>query len=116
MKHSFSAMTTRIALPLVLAGSLSGCIVGTSAGTIVGASLLGTQASLSFTKKLPTDHIGDSVTGLDCDYMRSLKDGGFLCRPHNSQIVEAPVYCYKTLGRVDCYHAPLASESSRLVN
>ncbi len=115
MKHIFSFFTMRLLLPIVAAVSLSGCLLGATTGSIVGASLLGTQASLSFTKKLPTDHVGDSVTGLDCDFMRSLKDGGFLCRPKNTQIVEAPVYCYKTLGSVDCYHSPLSTEASRLV-
>ncbi len=116
MKHFLSFLTMRILLPLVTVTALSGCIIGATTGSLIGATMVGTQASLSFTKKLPTDHIGDSVTGLDCDYMRSLKDGGFLCRPKNSQIVEAPVYCYKTLGRVDCYHTPLNAEGSRLVN
>ncbi len=102
-------------LPVTVIFALSGCIAGATTGTIIGTALIGTQASLSFTKKLPTDHIGDSVTGLDCDYIRSLKDGGFLCRPKNTQIVEAPVYCYRTLARVDCYNKALVAESTRLV-
>ena len=116
MKNVLFAFTTRVVLPCTAIAALSGCVIGTTTAGIVGASMVGTQASLSFTQKLPTDHIADSVTGLDCDYMRSLKDGGFLCRPKNTQIVEAPVYCYKTLGRVDCYHAPLSTERSRLMN
>jgi hypothetical protein len=95
---------------------LSGCVFAATPGTLIASSLMASQASLAFTKKLPTDHIGDSVTGLDCNYNRSLKDGGFLCRPEGAQIVEAPLYCYRTLGRVDCYYQPLSgTESSRLV-
>ncbi|NQY82834.1 MAG: hypothetical protein HRT36_07500 [Alphaproteobacteria bacterium] len=105
----------QVLLPLAAAAVLSGCIFGVSAGSVVSASLIGTQTSLSFTKKLPTDHIAELITDLDCDYMRSLEDGGYLCRPKNSQIVEAPVYCYRTLGRVDCYRQPQLSENVRLV-
>ena len=106
--------TSLLSMSLV-AAVLSGCVLASTTGGMLGTVFLGTQASLSFTKKLPTDHIAETVTGLDCDYNRSLKDGGYLCRPLDSHIIEAPVYCYSTLGTVDCYNQPLNHEASRMV-
>ena len=101
-------------LAVALVG-LSGCALTATTGGVLGTALLGSQASLAFTKKLPTDHLGDSVSGLDCNYVRSLKDDGYFCRPPAEQIVERPKYCYTTLGEVECYAVPIEGEEQRLV-
>ena len=106
---------TRWSMLAVAAVMLSGCALTATTGGVLGTALLGSQATLAFTKKLPTDHLGDSVTGLDCNYIRSVKDDGYFCRPPTEQIVERPQYCYTTLGNVECYAVPLEGEEERLV-
>lgn len=56
--------------------------------------------------KLPTDVIAEAVTGLDCNSIRKQQDKGPLCRPPRQEIIEAPVYCYKTLAKIDCFERP----------
>lgn len=81
---------------------LAGCGVGEPIA-------LGATATTSFVleDKLPTDYIAEAITGKDCSYVRRLEDGGPLCRSQDyGQIIEKPVYCYKSLGNVTCYERP----------
>lgn len=88
------------AASLILAGlSVSGCLgVGTAATVAAG-----TTATVIAEDKLPTDFVAEAVTGQDCSYIRHLEDKGPLCRPKQRQVIERPVYCYKTLADVECY-------------
>ena len=82
---------------------LSGCgVVGSSATGIIGIA-----TSFIMSDKLPTDNIAEIATGLDCSYVRHLDDKGPVCRSQDyGVVIEKPIYCYKTLGKVDCYDYP----------
>jgi len=56
--------------------------------------------------KLPTDHLAEAITGLDCSTVRMINDNGPLCRRENPIVIEPPLYCYRTLGSIDCYREP----------
>ena len=57
--------------------------------------------------KLPTDYIAEMYTGQDCSQIRKIDDGGPLCRSADyGKVVEQPIYCYSTLGNVNCYTRP----------
>jgi len=43
------------------------------------------------------------VTGLDCSYIRHLDDKGPLCRKETRDVIERPLYCYRTLAAIECY-------------
>jgi len=58
------------------------------------------------TDKTPGDHLASYMTGLDCDTIRASQDNGPHCRPHHQEVIEPPVYCYRTLGNVDCFRSP----------
>lgn len=57
--------------------------------------------------KVPTDYIAEAATGLDCNYIRSTVDKGPLCRPlAQREVIERPVYCYRTIASPNCYNKP----------
>ena len=71
------------------------------------ATATGITTAFIMTDKLPTDMIAEAATGLDCSYVRHLDDKGPVCRSQDyGQVIEKPIYCYKSLGRVDCYDYP----------
>ena len=88
---------------IILLFMTSGCITSLTAAT--GAAVIQT-ASFIHTDKLPSDHIAEAATGMDCSYVRQLDDGGDLCRPLRQEVVEADVFCYRELGGVVCYDSP----------
>jgi hypothetical protein len=104
--------TKRIAGPLsALTGLLLLAACDTAASGVAGVSTaaalgVGATAFIINEDKLPTDLIAEAVTGLDCNTIRKQKDKGPLCRPARQEVIEAPVYCYKTLGRIDCFDRP----------
>ena len=54
--------------------------------------------------KLPTDLIADAVTNQDCNSIRKMEDKGPLCRDKAEETyIETPVFCYRTLGTIECY-------------
>lgn len=81
---------------------LAGC------GTTGSVALLGTgMASFISTDKLPTDYVAEAATGLDCSALRASRDGGPVCRDKAAkEAAEEPVYCYRTLARINCYDKP----------
>ena len=92
----------KIACTLISTLFLAGCGVGEPLA-------LGATATTSFIMedKLPTDYVAEVFTGKDCSYVRRLEDGGPLCRSQDyGQVIEKPVYCYKSLGNVTCYERP----------
>ena len=69
-----------------------------------GAALASTIAVIINEDKLPSDFIGDAVSGEDCNSIRRMEDGGPLCRKLiTPEFIDRPVYCYRTLGAVECF-------------
>ena len=56
--------------------------------------------------KTPSDLIASAGTGQDCDTIRKSRDKGPLCRAPREEVIEAPVFCYRTLGTVNCFAEP----------
>ncbi len=83
------------------------------------AALAGLSAlSLLGTDKFLSDHIISQATGKDCSTLNALEEGRF-CKDEEftvAQAVQAPTYCYRTLGEITCYTAPNPYDSrSQLV-
>ncbi len=80
---------------LILLGGCAESGVGFAASTI---------AVIINEDKLPSDFIGDAVSGEDCNSIRRMEDGGPLCRKLiTPEFIDRPVYCYRTLGAVECF-------------
>ena len=74
---------------------------GTESVAIVGAGV----ASFIHTDKFPTDYIGELATGKECDTLAALKTGAPFC--HDPvQVFQRPLYCYRSLGSIECYTTP----------
>ena len=72
----------------------------TTSAYLIGAGL----ANFVYTDKLPTDYLAEFASGQECNYLKSLKDDGPLCRESFDRVVyERPHYCYRTLGEITCY-------------
>jgi hypothetical protein len=84
---------------LFLAAVLTAC--GAPSTVYVGGAVL---ANFIYTDKLPTDYLAEFASGQECNFLKSQKDGGPLCRDSFEPVVyEAPIYCYRTLGEIACY-------------
>ncbi len=102
-KNSLMNIHVKILAILLLLFSLSGC--GIAGGGVAG--IIGIATSFIMSDKLPTDNIAEIATGLDCSYVKHLDDEGPVCRSQDyGVVIEKPIYCYKTLGKVDCYDYP----------
>jgi hypothetical protein len=70
-----------------------------------------TATSFAYTDKAPSEHVGDWVTGLDCGIIH-LEEGKEYCIDPEAEAEMArqrmppPVYCYKTIGSVECFATP----------
>lgn len=94
----------RTTAAVVLALLLGGCGIGGVEPTFL--AMAGATATVINTDKLPTDFIAEAVTGLDCNSVRQSRDGGALCRSPHREVIERPIYCYRSLGTVNCYDEP----------
>ena len=104
-KPSFSACPTRgLAFATALGLILSGC--ESNALITPATALMASGAVVIAEDKTPTDLIASAITGLDCDTVRKSRDKGPLCRPEKQEIIEKPVYCYRTLGEINCFNEP----------
>lgn len=83
---------------------LSGC--GGSELVTPATLLMASGAVIINEDKTPTDLIASAVTGLDCDTIRKSRDKGPLCRPEQAEVIEKPVFCYRTLGTINCFAEP----------
>lgn len=97
-----SARGRRLVFAVCTAAAVAGC-GGADAGFLAVA---GATSTIINTDKLPTDFIADAVTGLDCNSIRQSRDKGPLCRAPEQRVIERPVYCYRTLGDMNCYERP----------
>lgn len=86
-------------IPILLV--LNSC--GTESVYALGAGL----ANFVYTDKIPTDYIAEHASGKQCNLLKSIEDGGPMCRDSfERQIIEKPIYCYRTLGQPTCYATP----------
>ena len=102
----------RIVTPLVPMGTALmalGLLAGCAAVTpLVGAEIVGAVAvgSVTTIQRTPIDAVYSAVTGKDCSAVR-LDQGKTYCRPTEPP-PDAPPYCTRSLGVVDCWVAPSA--------
>lgn len=76
---------------------------GTESVYVLGAGL----ANFVHTDKLPTDYIAERASGKQCNLLQAIEDGGPMCRDSfTRQVIEKPIYCYRTLGQPTCYATP----------
>lgn len=91
--------------PCLLLASMLFLLVscGTESVYVLGAGL----ANFVYTDKLPTDYIAEQASGKECNLLKAIEDGGPMCRDSfDRQIIEKPIYCYRTLGQPTCYATP----------
>lgn len=100
LKHIYHKSLIKAGCILWIGWALSSCT-----GVETGAALVATSIAIIITEgKLPTDLVADEITGEDCNAIRRFKDKGDLCRPRiKPEFIDKPVYCYRTLGAVECY-------------
>ena len=91
------------AVSVLLCGTLSAC---ESMLVTPATALMASGAVVINTDRTPGDHLASYITGLDCDTIRASQDKGPHCRPPHEEIIEPPVYCYRTLGTIDCFRSP----------
>lgn len=102
-KRGNGARAARLAAAAILcalAPGLSGCIGGLSAPAVAA---VGATTTIMMEDKLPTDYLAEAVTGQDCSYIRHVEDKGPLCRPPRREVIERPLYCYRTLADIECF-------------
>ncbi|NKB58945.1 MAG: hypothetical protein GKS00_21660 [Alphaproteobacteria bacterium] len=76
---------------------------GTESVFVLGAGL----ANFVYTDKVPTDYIAEAASGKECNLLQAIEDGGPMCRDSfEQQVIEKPIYCYRTLGQPTCYATP----------
>ncbi|MFL5254987.1 MAG: hypothetical protein ACJ8AI_19255 [Rhodopila sp.] len=83
---------------------LSGC--GWPDAAIATVTFSGTAGSVAAIQRTPLDAVYSLVTGKDCSIVR-LDQGKTYCRPVEPP-PEPPVFCTRSLGRVDCWEDPAA--------
>ena len=90
--------------------SLSSCATG--------AAVLGIAYTVQ-TKRLPTDALASAVLNNDCDMVRQGEEGGAWCRDKGAEqergASQPPLWCYRSLGEVNCYDRPIEGEAAQLV-
>jgi len=89
----------KVGLGIAFTALLAAC--GTTTTFYFAATSL---ANFVYTDKLPTDYLAEFASGQECNFLKSQKDGGPLCRDSFERVVyERPLYCYRTLGEIACY-------------
>ena len=80
--------------------------VGCSGVELPFAALSSATSTTINTDKLPTDHLADYITGLDCNSVRQSREGGPFCIEPTLGVIEQPKYCYSSIGGITCYASP----------
>ncbi len=75
-------------------------LLASTPGVVAGAML-----TLPQTKKLPTDHLVSWATGRDCSVIHYEQDGQY-CMDTPKEVDRQRLYCFKTLGAVECHQRP----------
>lgn len=71
-----------------------------------------------WTDKLPTDKVLEIITKKDCNTIRAEEEGGEVCREfadNDRNAGDVPLWCYRTIGGIDCYNNEIPQYSDRLV-
>lgn len=107
----------KVRTTFVKAGGLSlALMLGACTGVEPAVMFLAATSSITMNDKLPTDYIAEGMTGKDCSYIQAQEDGGPLCRSADyGKVIEKPIYCYRTLGAVECYNEPDPYKAGQLV-
>jgi hypothetical protein len=92
-----------IAAALILPFALGAC--GSDLLTPFGLAAVSTAIIIN-EDKTPSDIIASAVTGEDCNTIRKSRDKGPLCRAPREEIIEPPLFCYRTLGDINCFAEP----------
>jgi hypothetical protein len=82
-------------------------VAGGAAGWFPTPLLAAEIASMSLTNKTLVDNAYSMVSGKDCSTIRYL-EGDYYCRqrlPDNT-VVDVRLYCYRTLGKINCFDQP----------
>ena len=78
---------------------LPGCAaVAALGGGVEGVSVMATEKTM-------TDHIVSMASGKDCSTLR--KEQGLTYCKEDEVVPKMNVYCYRTLGEVNCYEQPI---------
>ncbi|MEI6557512.1 MAG: hypothetical protein WCO00_03825 [Rhodospirillaceae bacterium] len=94
-------LMTMAAVALLVAG----CATEPVAKILVPIELGAAMATLPQTKKTPTDHLMSWATGRDCSIIH-YEQGGAFCEDSPKEIDRRSLYCFKTLGGVECHQRP----------
>ena len=87
---------------IAFAFNLSAC-GGPESAYLIGASL----ANFIHTDRVPIDYVAEYASGQECNLLKSIEDGGPLCRKSFTRtVIEPPLYCYRTIGEPNCYVSP----------
>ncbi|MFQ5763639.1 MAG: hypothetical protein ACE5GT_01810 [Rhodospirillales bacterium] len=87
----------RLFAALVASVLLAGCSIIPGVAEVQGAFVVGTDKTIE-------DHIISWTSGKDCSSVR--KEQGLTYCVEDEPTVTPNVYCYKTLGSVDCFDRP----------
>ncbi|WP_142850916.1 hypothetical protein [Telmatospirillum sp. J64-1] len=62
------------------------------------------------------DHVASAGSGKDCSLARA-EQGGPYCKEHQEEPLTLPVqvWCYRSVGMVDCFDQPLRGNEDNLV-
>ena len=113
-KFRKSSLVLAVALAVTLL--LSACKVATIAQRSTLLYSLGFW-SIVMDDKMPYDYVAELATGLDCNSIRQYEDKGTYCRPPGGlRYYEPTVYCYRSLGNVECYSNEETGGTRKLVN
>jgi hypothetical protein len=81
---------------------LAGCGISDNLGATIGIGTV--VASVATIHRTPVDALYSLVTGRDCSVVRLDQDKTY-CRPIEPE-PEAPAYCTRSLGSVNCWKDP----------
>ncbi|MCH9845380.1 MAG: hypothetical protein K0U39_07710 [Alphaproteobacteria bacterium] len=92
---------------------LSGC----TTSQFATAAILAVGYTI-WTDKLPTDSLLEVITDKDCSTVRAEEEGGAVCIDKEDtppKASDVPIWCYRSLGSVDCYDTEIPQYSDRLI-
>lgn len=74
------------------------------------------MASLINTEKMVSDHVFSFATGKDCSTLKA-REGRTYCAEYDRPQPYHPqeVYCYRSLGQVNCFDRPLVEANDKAV-
>ena len=104
LQFTWWAQTDAMRFLPILLGLLAGCGITPEQAATVGVGV--TVGSIAVIQRSPLDAVYSAVTGRDCSIVR-MEQGKSYYRPIEPP-PEAPPYCTRSLGVVDCWRDPAA--------